>query len=129
MNYLIDTNVAIYAHHGHPAILNQFAKHGRAIFISSLSLVELERGISKTPEYSFIRRAQVNEMLKSVPVLSFDQSCAEAYGKIIAELGWVKGRDFDRMIAAHAIVANAVLVTNNAKDFRDIPGLQLEEWH
>jgi tRNA(fMet)-specific endonuclease VapC len=129
LNYLIDTNVAIYAHHGHPAILDQFARYERRIFISSLTLVELERGISKTPEFNILRRMQVDEMLKSVPVLPFDRSCAAAYGKMIAELGWMKARDFDRMIAAHAIVAKAILVTNNAKDFRDIRGLQLEEWH
>jgi tRNA(fMet)-specific endonuclease VapC len=40
----------------------------------------------------------------------------------------VKGRDFDRMIAAHAISLNAVLVTNNAADFSDIPNLALEDW-
>jgi predicted nucleic acid-binding protein len=33
----------------------------------------------------------------------------------------VKGRDFDRMVAAHAISARAVLVTNHSGDFRDIP--------
>jgi tRNA(fMet)-specific endonuclease VapC len=129
LNYLIDTNVAIYAHHGHPAILNQFVKHDGNIFMSSLTLVELERGISKTPGLSTVRRLQVDEMLKSVPVLPFDRSCAAAYGQIIAELGWVKGRDFDRMIAAHALVVGAILVTNNTKDFSDIRRLQLEEWH
>jgi tRNA(fMet)-specific endonuclease VapC len=129
LNYLIDTNVAIYAHHGHPAVLDHFAKHEGLIFISSLSLAELERGIGKTPEFAKLRRLQVDEMLKSVPVLPFDRSCAARYGQIIAELGWVKARDFDRMIAAHALVAGATLVTNNVKDFRDIRGLQLAEWH
>jgi len=30
-----------------------------------------------------------------------------AYGRIIAILGWTKGRDVDRMIAAHAISARS----------------------
>ena len=38
------------------------------------------------------------------------------------------GRDFDRMIAAHAISTGSVLVTDNGADFRDIPGLVVENW-
>jgi tRNA(fMet)-specific endonuclease VapC len=41
---------------------------------------------------------------------------------------WVQGRDFDRMIAAHAMSAGATLATSNIADFRDIPGLTLEIW-
>ena len=37
-------------------------------------------------------------------------------------------RDFDRMIAAHAISTGSVLVTNNSDDFRDIPDLSIENW-
>ena len=52
----------------------------------------------------------------------------EAYGQIIAQRGWSKGHDFDRMIAGHAISTSSVLVTANADDFRDIPGLTFEDW-
>jgi tRNA(fMet)-specific endonuclease VapC len=61
-------------------------------------------------------------------VLPFDAVAAEAYGLIIAQCGWVRRRDFDRMVAAHAISTHSTLVTNNAADFRDIPGLQVENW-
>ncbi len=67
-------------------------------------------------------------LLPNIQILSFDRAAAEAYGQIIAQCGWAKGRDFDRMIAAHAISINAILVTNNAADFRDIPALQIENW-
>jgi len=60
--------------------------------------------------------------------VAFDTAAAEAHGRIIALCGWVIGRDFDRMIAAHAISLNAILVTNNIADFRDIPNLALEDW-
>ncbi len=42
--------------------------------------------------------------------------------------GWIRGRDYDRMIAGHAISSSCVLVTNNAADLRDIPGLKIEDW-
>lgn len=66
--------------------------------------------------------------MRSIPILPFDGTAAKAYGQIIAQCGWVKGRDFDRMIAAHAITSGSVLVTNNTADFDDIPGLTLEGW-
>lgn len=67
-------------------------------------------------------------MLKYLPVLPFDDAAAEEYGRIIARLGWVRGRDYDRMIAAHALSVQARLVTANITDFSDIPGLAIENW-
>ena len=63
-----------------------------------------------------------------VPVLPFDASAAAAYGWIIARCGWARGRDYDRMMAGHAMSSGAILVTNNEADFRDIPGLVMENW-
>jgi tRNA(fMet)-specific endonuclease VapC len=67
-------------------------------------------------------------LLRGIPVIPFDASAALAYGRIIAQCGWAKGRDFDRMIAAHAISSGSVLVTDNETDFRDIPGLTMQNW-
>ena len=66
--------------------------------------------------------------MRALPVLSFDAAAAVAYGDIIARCGWVKGRDYDRMIAAHAISRRCILVTDNEADFRDIPDLSIENW-
>jgi tRNA(fMet)-specific endonuclease VapC len=66
--------------------------------------------------------------LRSIPVLPFDATAAEAYGRVIAQIGWVKGRDFDRMIASHAISSGRILVTANTADFADVPGLTIENW-
>ena len=57
-----------------------------------------------------------------------DVIAALAYGRIIAQCGWARGHDYDRMIAAHAISSDSILVTNNKADFRDIPGLSMENW-
>ncbi len=74
------------------------------------------------------RQARLSLLLPSLTVLPFDLAAALAYGRIIAQCGWAKGRDFDRMIAAHAIATSSVLVTDNAGDFQDIPGLKTEIW-
>jgi tRNA(fMet)-specific endonuclease VapC len=60
-------------------------------------------------------------LLPSLTVVPFDPTAALAYGRVIAQCGWAKGRDFDRMIAAHAIATSSVLVTDNAGDFGIYP--------
>jgi len=98
------------------------------VFLSAISLVELQRGLYTKPELSDLRRAHLEILLEEIPVLPFDQAAAEMYGRIISLVGWSRTRDFDRMIAAHAIAAEAVLVTANIADFHDIPGLKIENW-
>jgi tRNA(fMet)-specific endonuclease VapC len=96
--------------------------------ISALSLAELERGVYKNPSFTALRRARLDILLNAIPILPFDAAAAAQYGRIIAQCGWIKGRDYDRMIAGHAIATGSVLVTNNEDDFRDIPGLSLDNW-
>ena len=128
MAYLIDTNIAIHARDGTEAVLDKFIEHDGAVLLSSLSLAELERGVFKNPTFTAIRRARLDILLRHIPVLPFDASSARAYGQIIAQCGWVRGRDYNRMIAAHAISSGSVLVTDNVAGFRDVPGLVIENW-
>ena len=39
-----------------------------------------------------------------------------------------KADHLNKLIAAHAIAADVVLVTNNVKDFASYPGLRIENW-
>jgi tRNA(fMet)-specific endonuclease VapC len=126
--YLIDTNIAIHARDGADAVLSKLAEHDGEVLLSALSLAELERGVYRDPRFTAIRKARLEVLLRGVPVLPFDARAAAAYGQIIAQCGWAKGRDYDRMIAAHAISTTCILVTNNEADFRDITGLPMENW-
>jgi tRNA(fMet)-specific endonuclease VapC len=54
----------------------------------------------------------------------------EIYGKIRHNLK-KSGRiiaPMDSLIAAHALSASCVLVTNNVKEFKNVPGLRIENW-
>lgn len=75
-----------------------------------------------------MRRLRLDALLPALTIVAFDQAAASAYGDILSMRGWVRKRDFDRLIAAHAISLGATLVTNNERDFRDIPGLTIENW-
>jgi len=126
--FLIDTNIAIHARDGTGSVLDKLAEHSGDILLSALSLSELFRGLRGDMEASAIRRARLELLLRGVSVLPFDEVAARTYGLIIDQCGWVRGRDFDRMIAAHAMSTRSVLVTDNADDFRDIPNLTMENW-
>jgi tRNA(fMet)-specific endonuclease VapC len=126
--YLIDTNIAIHLRDGLETVLDKVAEHRDAVAMSALSLAELQRGLYKSPQLWAIRQARLAVILRSIPVLPFDAVAAEAYGQVIAQIGWAKGRDFDRMIAAHAISSDRILVTANTTDFADVPGLAIENW-
>jgi tRNA(fMet)-specific endonuclease VapC len=120
--FLLDANIAIYA------LTGQFASmRGKfeaclpgEIALSAVTMAEVSLGIAqgRPPEQSDLRA-----FLAVIPVLPFDEAAARAY----ATLPFRRGR-FDRLLAAHALSLDAVIVTNNEADFADIPGLRLENW-
>ncbi len=62
-------------------------------------------------------------MLEEIPVLPFDDNAAKAYATLP-----FKRASYDRLIAAHALSHGLVVVTDNEADFRDVPGLVVENW-
>jgi len=128
LGYLLDTNIIIEICNVHETVARQYVRCCATTVISALCLAELQRGLLIDTVLAQGRRERLDILLRSVPVLAFDKAAAEAYGRIIAQCGWVRRRDFDRLIAAHAISMSSVLVTNNEADFRDIPGLKIENW-
>ena len=125
---MLDTNIIIHAQDDLNSVLKKFAENADSLFTSTLCLVELHRGLVSEPRATALRRARLDLLLSQIAILPFDVAAADAYAGIIAERGFVRSRDFDRMIAAHALSVNAVLVTDNEVDFADIPGLALENW-
>lgn len=101
---------------------------GELLAISMMSLVELEAGVFKKPLLADYRRMSLDTLLAELIVLPLDRAVIAAYGRIIAHAGFSRTRVIDRLIAATALVGDLTLVTVNAADFRDIPGLRLEAW-
>ena len=126
--FLIDTDITIHLRDGLESVLMRMERHRGAIAMSALSLAELQRGLVKSPEAWAVRKPRLDIVLATIPVLPFDRRAAEAYGVIIAQIGISRGKDFDRLIAAHAIATRRTLVTANTSDFSDIPGVALENW-
>jgi tRNA(fMet)-specific endonuclease VapC len=129
--YLLDTNICIYIVRRKPAeVEKRFArlKIGDAA-ISAITFGELHYGAAKSMAPA-IARAKLDELAAFLPVLALDDECANAYGEIRAALeskSRVIGNN-DLWIAAHASSARLVLVTNNEREFKRVPGLKVENW-
>ena len=126
--YLLDTNVAIHLRDGDEVVTSQVAALEGAILLSVISRVELEGGVYRDPAQASVRRPRLDAMLAALPVLTFDDTDADAYRQIVEVIGYSRRKLLDRMIAAQALVHRATLVTLNASDFRDVPGLELLSW-
>ncbi len=108
--------------------MDRVAVLGDALLLSVISRVELEGGVYADAALSAIRRRRLDELLRTLTIIPFDEEAAEAYGSIVQAAGFSRRKIVDRMIAAQALVQRATLVTINADDFKDIPGLQLLAW-
>jgi tRNA(fMet)-specific endonuclease VapC len=126
--YLLDTNVAIHLRDGDEAVTARVAALEGAILLSVISRVELEGGVYRDPAQAGVRRPRLDAMLAALPVLAFDDPAADAHRQIVEAVGYSRRKLLDRMIAAQALVHRATLVTLNAVDFRDVPGLELLSW-
>ncbi|MEM8857527.1 MAG: type II toxin-antitoxin system VapC family toxin [Chloroflexota bacterium] len=68
--------------------------------------------------------------MSAFEVLAYGARAADVYGQ---NGSGVKNSDapieaVDTFIAAHALAENLTLVTNNVKQFENVPNLELENW-
>jgi tRNA(fMet)-specific endonuclease VapC len=128
LSYLLDTNVATHLRDGDPDISTRIAALEGAVLLSIITRVELEGGVYRQPDQAGLRRPRLDAILAVLPVLDFDGESADAYRMIVEAAGYSRRKLLDRMIAAQALVHRASLVTCNAADFRDVPGLSILAW-
>jgi predicted nucleic acid-binding protein len=125
---MLDTNVAIHLRDRDPSVIDKLAGLDDAIVLSVITRVELEGGVYTDPSKAEIRRRRLDAILAAIPVVAFDAAAADAYRSIVAVARYSRRKLLDRMIAAHALAHRATLVTMNADDFTDVPGLVLLAW-
>jgi len=131
MKYMLDTNICIYIIKQKPIrIVKRLRTFSISdIGISAITLSELEYGVEKSQKKQQNRLA-LTQFLTPLEIESFDESAARIYGEIRSYLernGFPIG-SLDILIAAHALSQEAILVTNNEKEFSRVPGLVVENW-
>jgi tRNA(fMet)-specific endonuclease VapC len=132
MLHMLDTDTASYLIKGRsPAIEAKLASLiPSSVCISVITRAELQYGLKSLPTEHRLHLA-VRQFLRIVRILPWDGDAADWYAQIRHQLvatGQPIG-EMDMMIAAHALAAGAVLVTNNSRHFQRIDApLILENW-
>ena len=128
--YMLDTDTCIYLINRRDGLLQTtFERHAEAICISAIAHAELRYGVEHSSRAER-NRHELAEFLNDLDVVSFDQAAGTYYGELRETLtreGTPIGGN-GLLIAAHARSIPAVLVTNNEKEFRRVPGLETENW-
>ena len=131
MLYFLDTNICIYLLNGRfPGIRLKLEDipHNN-IKIPAVVAAELYYGAVKSEKraYNLARSSKFVALYDTIP---FDHTASGIYAEIRAVLeskGQMIGGN-DLLIAASALAYEAVLVTNNVKEFARIDELKIEDW-
>ncbi len=131
--FMLDTDTCIFLMRGESPVLATKVQTVplQQQVMSAVTFAELTYGVHASAS---AKRKQNQAVLDSfalhLAVLDWPQDAALHYAEIRADLkkrGAQMGAA-DLMIAAHARVLGAIVVTNNVKDFGRVKGLQVENW-
>ena len=133
MIYMLDTDTCSYImrQHSHSVLeaLQDKASRGHILCISVITYQELRFGAERVGSANYHNRIdKICERLDYVADWTTD--CADKLATTQTAL-LEKGKPIgftDAMIASHALVTSAALVTNNQRHFSQVEGLRLENW-
>lgn len=128
---LIDTDTLSYFFRNQPevvAMLDKYLEEHGFVNLSVITYYEVLNGLyfkdAKNKLTSFEEFVALNEVLPLTDEIA--KKAAEIYASL-RKKGVIVGHN-DIMIASTAIVNDMVLITNNTKHFKDIEGLEIENW-
>ena len=130
VRYLLDTNIASYAIKGNfPQVRKQLLEVPMSeVGISAVTEAELRFGAARKAASPHLTLA-VEEFLLRVEILPWDSEAAKHYATLrttLEDSGAPMG-NLDMMIAAHALAAEAILVTHD-RVFHRVKQLRIEDW-
>jgi tRNA(fMet)-specific endonuclease VapC len=131
--YLLDSDVLsdMMRNPRGPAALvfeSKATEPGTRMLTSIIVACEMRYGAAKRGSTALAQR--VNRALASVEVVALSSGADAAYATLRSDLerkGQLIGQN-DMLIAAHALALDAILVTDNVREFKRIKGLRIENW-
>ncbi|MFZ1639869.1 MAG: type II toxin-antitoxin system VapC family toxin [Candidatus Contendobacter sp.] len=126
----LDTNICSYIlRQRPPQVTARFeGLEARDMFLSALVAAELRYGAAKLGSDKFA--GYLEDWLRLFDLRPWPVAASLLYASLRRDLerqGTPIG-SMDLLIAAHALAENAVLVTNNLREFGRVPNLRLENW-
>ena len=130
MGFLIDTNLWVAVERGKLSAADIHAITGQApVYLSPVNVAEIRYGVEVMKDVRQKQRAMsMLRRMRRKPLLRISSETGEVFGMIAAKLTQAgRGADFriqDLWLAAQAIQRDFTVLTANAKDFKDVPGLK-----
>jgi tRNA(fMet)-specific endonuclease VapC len=135
--FILDTDTLTLLLRGHERVTHRTSAATGEVVITVISRIEALQGrfasVLKAEDGDRLLQAQQrlaeNERdLEGLTILPVDVAAAAAFDGLRANKKLKKIGRADLLIAAIALANRAKLVTRNLKDFRQVPGLQVENW-
>ncbi len=128
--YLLDTNILIAAIKGAQPVRQRLEVTSLSdLILSPIVLGELKLGVEKSAQREK-NAERLAGVIEGLPFYPLEAGVVEQYAGIRANLesqGTPIGAN-DYWIAAQAMAMDAVLVTDNQREFKRVPELKLENW-
>jgi tRNA(fMet)-specific endonuclease VapC len=136
--HLLDTDTLTRAHAGHPGIAEHVRQVGEDnVATTVITAIEVLRGrheyLLKASDGHHLLRAQEllarsEELLQDVAIVPVTAAAAAGFDRLRQNKRLKKIGRADLLIASIALAHQATLVTRNLRHFRQVPGLQVENW-
>jgi len=134
---ILDTDVFTLLTDNHPRVAGRFRQCEDTVVLTIVTRIEALEG-----RFAFVKKARDGEQLliaqewlerterNLAPFLwlSFDAAAANEFDRFLQNKKLKKIGRADLLIAAIALAQRATLATRNLRDFRQIPGLRLDNW-
>jgi tRNA(fMet)-specific endonuclease VapC len=137
MMFVLDTDILTLLLRGHERVTAQRAQVTEEVALTAVTRIEMLQGrfaaVLKAENGDKLLRAherlvETEKDIREFMVLVVNGAAAAAFDRLRQDKKLKKIRRGDLLIAAIALANCATSVTRNLKDFRQVPGLQVENW-
>ena len=127
--YLLDTDIVVFFLRNNQKVYDHIrVLSPQQVFVSDVTVAELEYGNHCSGRYEE-NKAMLDNFLMQVNVVPFaDAIPLYAKERYRLRRSGLSIMDFDLVIACTSIVNNMIMVTNNAKHFKRVEGITIENW-
>jgi tRNA(fMet)-specific endonuclease VapC len=135
--FILDTDIFTLLVKGHPRVVDRNRRESAAVALTVITRIEVLQGRfasmvkAATGEVLLLAQARLQYSegeLAKVPIVFFEATAATEFDRLRQDKKVKKIGRADLLIAAIALAQRATLVTRNLRDFRQVPGLRVENW-